>query len=290
MRYSQIHHHGLFALVERRGGLATLKTQNSALAKLISVYDGLLAALELRAPRQPFVQNDEIARLVADRSLNVLPEPEHEPPPDGSSSSSSSRYSCGSSLPALQCTLGTFSPLASVLSQLSRVVAIDDAMALGIPLRNPNFLALRGEKEALHHAILSVPPHTSFVDCPLYEAVRLVTMIFDVGVVFPLPPVTGALAKLVKWVRAALESIDMEQVREDSAEALVWILFVAGVAAKGTTERAWYVEKLNALVEWLSIMRWSEIKKLLRSFVWMVDAMDEEAIDLWDDVRCYECV
>lgn len=71
------------------------------------------------------------------------------------------------------------------------------------------------------------------------------------------------------------------------AEALIWILFVGGAAAKGMPERAWFVKRLSTLVEWQGLTRWAEVKQLLRSVVWAVDATDEEAVDLWDDIHSH---
>lgn len=270
VRYSQVHHRGLFALVERRGGLSAL--QNRALAKMISDHDVLLAAEELRAPRQPFVQVDEIGSLASDLSLNVLELDDRNVP--------------GRLLPALQHSVGASTLLASVLAGLQRVVATADALACGA-LRNPNVPALNGDKEAVHHAILSIPPRPYPVDGSLYEPVRLVVLVFDVGILFPLPPATGAFARLVQWMKAALESISLEVLSDGMAKALTWILFVGGVAAKGQLERVWYIERLSDLVEWQGMTRWNEVKQLLRNFIWMADAMDEEAMDLWDDIRCH---
>ena len=70
------------------------------------------------------------------------------------------------------------------------------------------------------------------------------------------------------------------------AEALIWIFFVGGVAAKGMAERVWFVKKLSGLMEWQGVMNWTEVKQLLRGFIWVTDAMDDEAINLWDEV-CY---
>lgn len=270
VRYSQVHSDGLFALVARRGGLAAL--QNRSIAKMISDLDVLIAAQELRAPTQAYVEVDEIASLAANLSLNV-PEPElYE------------NRAPGCSLPALQRLVGTSSPLALVLDRLQRLFTRSNALARGM-LRNVNVLALGKEQGALHHAVLSVPSHPSGADSSLYEPVRLVTLIFDVGILFPLPPSTGVLGRIVVWMKVALQDISVEQIHDEMVEALIWILFVSGVAAKEMPERAWFVERLSGLVERQGITRWVEVKNLLRSFVWMADAMDDEAIDLWDDVR-----
>lgn len=64
VRYNHAHHHGLFALVERRGRLAAL--QDQALARMISSHDLAVARQELRAPSQPFAQFSDIVSLTSD--------------------------------------------------------------------------------------------------------------------------------------------------------------------------------------------------------------------------------
>jgi len=273
MRYCMEHHRGLFALVARGGGLASLQQQNYAVAKLISSQDSFVAAIELRAPWEPFVHDQEVVSLISDTSINVI-----ESDPDVESQRG---YTPGSSLPELQRVLGTSSLLASVLAHLQRAMVTADALAREV-LRNVNVRVLVDDRWALHHDILSIPPH-SRIDTLLYEPVRLVTLVFDVGIVFPQPPATGSLARVVRWMKAALEDIDMENIHDK--KILVWILFVGGVAAKEMPERDWFVERLSGLMK--SVTRWAEVKQLLRSFVWMPDAMDEEAMDVWDGVRSH---
>jgi hypothetical protein len=52
----------------------------------------------------------------------------------------------------------------------------------------------------------------------------------------------------------------VENIHDEGLEALIWILFVAGVAAEGTPEKAWFVERISWLVEWQGVKRWSEVK------------------------------
>lgn len=273
LRYSQAHINGLFELVARLGGLGSV--QNRPIAKSIAIFDMMVAAMELRAPVQPWIEIDEIASLVADLSLNV---PEPEPHLE-------TRVP-GSSLSALRELVGALSPLAPVLDKLQRVVAASCALTQG-RLSNVNLMALSGESTALHHAILSVPPCQ---DCAtsglLYEPVRLVTLIIDVGVLFPQPPALGLLGRLVRRVKAELECLAaLAYTDDDMAEALVWILFITGVAATGMPEKDWFVERLSGLTQ--SMKQWSEVKQLLMSFVWVPDSIDEAAMDLWIEVRCY---
>jgi len=264
------HHNGLFALVARKGGTAAL---SHPIARIITIHDALGAATELRAPWQPFVHDKEVAHLISDPSINVVE----------SDLELQTECTPGSSLPELQRILGISSALASVLTNLQRAMMAANALTEGT-LRNINIQVLLNNSAALHHAILSAPSASRFDDL-LYEPVRLATLIFDVGIVFPQPVAMGALSRVVRWMKAALEITGMEHIR--NKEVLIWILFVGGVAAREMTERAWFVERLNGM---LGDMEWAEVKRLLRSFVWMPDAMDEGAIGLWDDMRCCERV
>jgi len=282
VEYNQTHTTGLFDLVAQLGGLGTLKSRQ--VAKVIAILDVMMAAMELRAPVERWVEVDEIASLVADLSLNVLePEPQLELQAELRPERQETRAP-GSSLSELQLLIGATSLLASVLDRLQRVVAVGYALPRG-RLRNINFTALAGESTALHHAILSVPQEYA-AGGPLHEPIRLVTLIFDVGVLFPQPPALGLLGRLVRMARAALEySGCLEYIHHESADALIWILFVVGVAAIGMPERDWFTERLSWLTH--SVEEWSEVKELLMSYVWAPDAMDETAMDLWNEVRNY---
>jgi len=281
VEYNRTHIAGLFDLVARHGGLGALKSR--PVAKVIAILDVLIAAMELRAPVEPWVEVDEVAGLVADLSLNVLEAEAQLAPQTELRPERRETRAPGSSLPQLQVLIGTTCLLASVLDRLQRAVAVGYALPRG-KLRNINFMALVGESTALHHAIFSVPQEYA-AGGPLYEPVRLVTLIFDVGVLFPQPPALGLLGRLVRMARAALEySGCLEYVHDESAEALIWILFVVGVAATGMPERDWFTERLS----WLThSVEWSDVKELLMSYVWAPDAMDETAMDLWNEVRSY---
>jgi len=270
IRYNKAHYHGLVALVGEYGGLENMESR--WLAKMISDLDLLMSAQELHQPLLPYIELEEIANLTSNPNLNIL-----DPEPSGSRAP-------GSSLPYLQRSLGPSSDLALVLPRLQRIFVASDALVQGT-LRNFNLLAFIGEKGSLNHAILSIPP------CPdrdsLYEPVRLATLILDVGIVFPLPPVTGVLGRLVRLMKNVVEDVNtyMSQLPEDWTEVIIWILFIAGIAAKGMPERIWFIDKLRDLVDRLGVKKWADLKPFLRSFIWTANSMDEEAIGLWEDVR-----
>jgi len=122
----------------------------------------------------------------------------------------------------------------------------------------------------------------------LYEPVRLVSLVFDVGILVPISPILGLIGRLVRWIKASLEYINLENVYDERVELLVWILFVDEVAAKGMSERTWFEERSRGLLQRQAMKSRPEIRQLLRSFVWVSDAMDEEAIDLWNNIRDHE--
>lgn len=276
MRHNRMHHNALFALVERKGGLA--KLGNRPIAKMISNHDVLVAALDLAPPKQPYIEVDEITRLMGDISLNVLPEPEDK-----------DEARPGALIGTLT-HFGVPHNLLSLLHELDQILIFKEAVPSGL-VKNLNLLTLTSRQQALHHAILSLPPQSSPsfqvppTSCTLYEPLRLVLQIFSTGILFPLPPSTGTLARLVLALKSSLDaSLDGLPISAQ-ARVLIWILFVGAVAARGMEERAWFVERLAGLCEWEGVARWKEVKSLVRGYVWCGDAMDEEAMEVWDDVR-----
>jgi len=263
VRYSQTHHHGLFTLVKQRGGLKTFQKQ--AVARMISSHDLGIATQELRTPRQPFIQDIEISNLISNPNLNIVEPNPYESTP-------------GLSLPELIRTIGS-NPLSSVLLQLQRIVATTESRRHDT-LRNINIPALYGEKQSLHHAVLSLRPYSD----SLYESLRIATLIYVVGIFFPVPPSTGTFAYLVQSMKASIK-IDVYQLQDIHIKALTWILFIGGMAAKGMPQRDWYIANLSKLVKLQDLSKWIDVKQLLRSFVWLSHAMDDEAISLWEDIR-----
>lgn len=272
MRHNRTHHNALFTLVERCGGLQRIP--NRAIAKMISNHDVLIASLDLAAPKQPYVEIDEVTQLMTDPSLNVLPEDD----PDSESGGDVPR---GARLRTLV-DFGVNGELLRVLGELQRILVFMEAVPRGT-VRNLNLLVLGSRKQALHHAILSLPERRAGGEGSLYEAVRLTALVFDVGILFPLPPCVGVLARLVRGIKDALEEVSIEEVSNDSVQALTWILFVGGIAAKGMEERRWFVQRLARLVEWMGVTRWRDVKTVLRSFVWMGMAMDDEGMEVYDE-------
>lgn len=89
-------------------------------------------------------------------------------------------------------------------------------------------------------------------------------------------------------MKIALEDIGAQQIHDGMVKVLILMLFFGGVAAKGTTDRVWYIEMLSGLMKMQVLTKWTEVKQLLWSFVW-AHILNEEAMELWDDNRCVSC-
>jgi hypothetical protein len=58
---------------------------------------------------------------------------------------------------------------------------------------------------------------------------------------------------------------------------------LTGIAAAGLSE-PWIKETLLVLLEMEGVSRWSEIKNIVESFLWMDFGCNGTAMELWDDI------
>jgi hypothetical protein len=157
-------------------------------------------------------------------------------------------------------------------------------------LLGPDILALTCRKNHAHHRLLSLPtgaelweslgPKTSF-----YECCRLAALMFATAVLFPMPRSTGIPQRLVTEIKRCIESTSLETLFGGGVSFFIWVLMLTGVAAAGLPERPWFEGRLIDLLTLEGVSRWSEVKSILVSFLWMDSACDGSAMDLWDDIR-----
>lgn len=157
-------------------------------------------------------------------------------------------------------------------------------------LLGPDILALTCRKNHAHHRLLSLPtgaelseflgPKTSF-----YECCRLAALMFATAVLFPMPRSTGIPQRLVTEIKQGIEATSLEALFGGGVSFFIWLLMLTGVAAAGLPERPWFEGRLIDLLTLEGVSRWSEVKSILASFLWMDSACDGSAMDLWDDIR-----
>ncbi|KAL2826721.1 hypothetical protein BDW59DRAFT_171795 [Aspergillus cavernicola] len=124
----------------------------------------------------------------------------------------------------------------------------------------------------------------------LYEACRLASIIYSVGVLFPIPYVGSPLQQLAVLLERELsgkELLECFSVPEQDykVNVVLWILTMGGIAATHTAERPWFVQKLAELRNRASICEWSEFRALLRSFPWLGCACDSAGERIWEEIE-----
>lgn len=125
--------------------------------------------------------------------------------------------------------------------------------------------------------------HASFY--PLYECCRLALVTFGVGITFPLPPQTAPLPSLARMLQIELQ-IYSQAVQNQSLEEQKlygWCLMVGGIAAKFSSERSWYANKLKLYAASWELSTWHEMRMELRAVLWLDSACDLAGHVLWDE-------
>jgi hypothetical protein len=149
-------------------------------------------------------------------------------------------------------------------------------------LRNPDIFAIGSMRDRAHHKLLSLPRANG-----IYECCRLSAILFATAALFPMPRFTGVPQRLVKEIRQCFDQIGLVVLVSEGARSFfVWVLMLAGIAAEGLPERQWAEETLVVLLKVTAdrVTRWSEIKEIVESFLWMEFACDRGAMKLWDNI------
>ncbi|QDS75453.1 hypothetical protein FKW77_004118 [Venturia effusa] len=273
LRNAKLHDTALYTLVRMRGGIID-NVKNICLAKSVSHHELLAMALDLRKPNFAFFESPDIIALSENPMLNVLTVRVDE----------KRGWALGNLL-----DFGITEHALGVILDLQYVSVIIEAYTLGT-LQNPNVLALTSKRNSVHHALFSLPTRDemdllTMDQRAMYESCRVAALIFDLSIIFPVPPSTGVMAKLVAMSQSAFETMRLEVMLGDSAKICIWMLFMAGCAAESMSEeRAWFVERLRLLLFSEAIYDWAAVREILDSYLWLSSAMDEAAIRLWHEI------
>jgi hypothetical protein len=227
--------------------------------------------LHLRKPYHPFYEIPEIVLLAEDPSINVLVEPigDHR----------------GNEFRPLV-KLGLTEEALAIMIDMVNITAVMEAFSMQT-LKNPSIIPLITRRNEIVHRLLSLIPGCELVQSPessLYECCRLAALIYALAGIYPIPTSTGTCRKLVLQFQSAMEEVRLKELYGCGAKFYIWALFLAGVAAERMPQRLWFVKRLKGLLLTENISRWSEVKHLAMSFLWMSSVCDEGGMNLWDDV------
>ncbi|KAL2219719.1 hypothetical protein M432DRAFT_655235 [Thermoascus aurantiacus ATCC 26904] len=228
-----VHMKGLAQLVMLRGGLE--KIELPGLAAIISYADVLNASRSLCSPGFSFVP---LRAADGAQTLHGL---------------------LGFGFADLEedftrfCAAGLTAQLAEVFVGMKAYTSLVRQYHEG-SLPDVDLCTLTDQRNFVQYRLMSVPSASqlgdSFLhDHPLYEVCRLAGIIFGVGVIFPLPAQMAPFRGLVQLLDAELDSIDWQpgMLSATSANILLWVLVLGGIATSGMSERAGFVGQLERL-------------------------------------------
>ena len=104
-----------------------------------------------------------------------------------------------------------------------------------------------------HHKLLTLPPAVELGElsthlCSWYEPRRLASLIFGIGVNFPLPVLAAPFRRLVALLRQSLNVWDFQIVQKADLPPSLWVLVIGAIAAKDLYEREWLVSTMGMVI------------------------------------------
>ena len=81
-----------------------------------------------------------------------------------------------------------------------------------------------------------------------------------------------------------LTDISRHNSNEGSTKAMLWVLFVGGVAAGARLEREWFISHLLGFTDALDLQLYEQAESILRSFLWPA-AWHNLGQDLWTQIE-----
>lgn len=118
----------------------------------------------------------------------------------------------------------------------------------------------------------------------IYEPCRLMSMIYAIGVTFPIPNSGPSLQHLVTKLKLAIKTAEIWAFFDTLSEVFLWMLIISGIAALNYIERIWYVKQLVVFSKSSAAYDWQSIKSILGKFLWLDGACDAGGRQLWLEV------
>jgi hypothetical protein len=178
--------------------------------------------------------------------------------------------------------LGITTELAKVLGGMQAYTSILEAYQEGI-LYNPDLCMIIDKRNFIQHSLLSLPVTQGYW---AYDICRIATLIYGVGVVFPLPASTAPFTSLVSLLQAGLQN-SMAYVTEFSPDVVnffVWAIVMGGIAASALPERTWYIAELAKITSYAHLACWADAKRSLKMILWSDIACETSGARLWEEM------
>ncbi|KAL2812642.1 hypothetical protein BJX63DRAFT_241233 [Aspergillus granulosus] len=266
-----VHQAGLLQLIALRGGLE--KIELPGLAAVISFSNILGASKSLSRPNLPFISLQTGRQMTLQQMLE-------------SNSSPTIISDRRDPLLDIHITTQMYDTFRAMRAYVSLVEVYQDGADGGV-----DTLTMCDIRNLVQWHVMALEPASELgpwlLQCPVYEACRLALMIFGVGVTFPLPPGVALFSKLASTMRVELQAaLEQRSVLENtrSIQACCWCLVLGGIVAEPHEEKQWFVQELRRTLAVLKISTWDQLKRVLRSFLWLDSACDVGGRQLWVEI------
>jgi predicted secreted protein len=88
-------------------------------------------------------------------------------------------------------------------------------------------------------------------------------------------------SQLTAQLRQALFSQSLPKAWKTVPELFVWTLVVGGIASSKTESVTWFAAMLSQVAVATNLSTWADVKKILKSVLWLSPICDEKGEDLW---------
>jgi len=132
----------------------------------------------------------------------------------------------------------------------------------------------------IQHDLLSIPETDMNA---MSKACRVGALIYMITITRQMPFPPASARTIVQKLKNSLIRISEEP---SAAPFLLWLLFMGGIAARGTTERPWFRDNLVRITVQLGELSTLEVvKKVLKGILWVDMIHDVPCKQLWDAIE-----
>lgn len=192
------------------------------------------------------------------------------------------------SFPSLR-SKGPYKDLLDVLDLMIVVThAVDNYHQGHHPM--PALLDIIRARNAVQHRLLSLisPSFATPVELATFTTCRLAAMIYSEMVLFPMPLIAGVKPRLAYMLRKALGSDVQIPETSSMTQLRLWMVIFGAIAAKGTENRLWYIERLSSLMTVIDSKEYSDFVRTMKRYLWWDYACQEPALAAWSEALAIE--
>ena len=146
-----------------------------------------------------------------------------------------------------------------------------------------NILLLRCQTQ---HSILSLPSSKSpshDLEASLLETCRISLLLYSSMVVFPVPEISGVPIRLSRLLQPVLADCFENAERKLHGRFLLWATTLGMISAP-QSERAWFLDTLVLLKDFVRVGDWKGFKGIMGDFLWLDGVCDGPAERVWREL------